>query len=153
MTKIYRMRGKQRFKRPRLERKKKKRSQTNDLNFHLEILAEEKQINSKFSKQKESKRDQRRNQKSQKNDSSQQKKVNKIINWFFDKNNKIDETVARSLQEKKRNKLLKSRTKEVTSLQILQILKGKSENNIKNFMSTIKHDSLIFLINQCNQSY
>lgn len=71
MTKIYRMRGKQRFKRPRLERKKKKRSQINDLNFHLEILAEEKQINSKFSKQKESKKDQRRNQKSQKNDSSQ----------------------------------------------------------------------------------
>lgn len=71
MTKIYRMRGKQRFKRPRLERKKKKRSQINDLNFHLEIFAEEKQINSKFSKQKEGKKDQRRNQKSQKNDSSQ----------------------------------------------------------------------------------
>lgn len=56
---------------PSSGKKKKKRSQINDLNFHLEILAEEKQINSKFSKQKESKKDQRRNQKSQKNDSSQ----------------------------------------------------------------------------------
>ena len=80
--------------------KKQEKSQINDLTLHLKQLEKEEQRKPKVSRRKESIKI-----RAEINEIEMKKtiaKINKTKSWFFEKINKIDETLARLIKKKGR---------------------------------------------------